>query len=126
MILGGFVNKEDIAHQFAGGGITEENILKELNDSEILVASYINEAYEGYAFILYSKNGVLYEVNGSHCSCNGLEGQWSPEETNFEAISMRYTNEYDIERLKRNHGEEVALSMLNLLLTYEIEKNVLK
>ena len=40
--------------------------------------------------LFYSeKNGQLYEVNGGHCSCYGLEDQWHPEETNLEAIKFR-------------------------------------
>ena len=56
---------------------------------EILLASYGTPAYEGYAFVLFRKGGVLYEVNGSHCSCYGLEGQWEPEETTVEALRHR-------------------------------------
>lgn len=35
---------------------------------------------------------MLYEVNGSHCSCYGLEGQWEEEETTVEALAYRLTN----------------------------------
>ena len=31
-------------------------------------------------------------MNGSHCSCYGLEGQWEPEETDLEAIRHRLLN----------------------------------
>jgi hypothetical protein len=30
--------------------------------------------------------GKLYEVHGSHCSCYGFEGQFSPEETTLEYL----------------------------------------
>lgn len=55
----------------------------------ILFASYTYVHYTGSAFVLFEKCGTLYEVNGSHCSCCGLEGQWSPEETSWEAIKLR-------------------------------------
>jgi len=54
-----------------------------------LLASYGTPSYEGYAFVLFERDGKLYEVNGGHCSCFGLEGQWEPEETTVEAIQHR-------------------------------------
>ncbi|WP_408953021.1 hypothetical protein [Lysobacter sp. Hz 25] len=56
---------------------------------EILLASYAYECYSGNAFVLFRHDGNLYEVNGSHCSCYGLEGQWSPEETTAAALRHR-------------------------------------
>lgn len=82
MYLGNFNNKQDLMSNF------------EINESDlegvrILFAAYENESYEGYAMVIFSKDGKLYEVNGSHCSCNGLEGQWQPEETSLEALKLR-------------------------------------
>lgn len=56
---------------------------------KILLASYTNECYEGDAFVLFERDGKLFEVNGGHCSCFGLEGQWEPEETTKEALIHR-------------------------------------
>lgn len=56
---------------------------------EILLASYGTGNYEGDAFVLFRKGGKLFEVNGSHCSCYELEGQWRPEETTKEALQHR-------------------------------------
>jgi hypothetical protein len=61
----------------------------ELEGVEILLASYGTPSYEGYAFVLFRKDGLLFEVNGSHCSCYGLEGQWEPEETTVESLRHR-------------------------------------
>lgn len=58
-------------------------------DRQFLVARYDQECYEGSAFVLFRKDGKLYEVHGSHCSCYGLEGQWAPEETDWKALAMR-------------------------------------
>lgn len=58
-------------------------------DQEVLFAGYQSQDYQGSALVLFSRDGKLYEVHGSHCSCYGLEGQWSPEETTWEAIAMR-------------------------------------
>jgi len=65
--------------------------VKENSEIEILLAHYSYIFYEGSAFVLYRdiKDGKLYEVNGAHCSCYGLEGQWYPEETNVEVLRYR-------------------------------------
>lgn len=52
----------------------------------ILAAIYGQESYEGSAFVLFVRDGKLYEVHGSHCSCHGLEDQWTEEETTVEAL----------------------------------------
>lgn len=56
---------------------------------EVLFGSYSYENYSGDAFVLARKDGKLYEVNGGHCSCYGLEGQWEPEETTVQALMVR-------------------------------------
>lgn len=60
-----------------------------LEGATILLASYTYENYTGEAFVLFEKDGLLFEVDGSHCSCYGLEGQWDPEETTKEALLVR-------------------------------------
>lgn len=60
-----------------------------LKGAPILFASYLKEYYDGSAFVLFEWDGKLYEVNGSHCSCDGLEDQWEPEETSVAAVRMR-------------------------------------
>lgn len=61
---------------------------------EILLAVYETSTYQGYAFVLFRKDGKLYEVNGSHCSCYGLEGQWTPEETSIPVLKLRDMSVY--------------------------------
>ena len=56
---------------------------------EVLLASYSYEDYSGLAFVLFRKGGELFEVNGSHCSCYGLEDQWEPEQTTVAALRYR-------------------------------------
>lgn len=58
-------------------------------DAEVLFAAYTYENYSGTAIVIFERDGKLYENHGGHCSCYGLEGQWSPEETTWEAIAMR-------------------------------------
>ena len=73
---------EDIINNFY---ISEED----LKNCEIIYAAYDCPPYEGYAHVIFIKDGNLYEVNGSHCSCYGLEGQWVPEETSLAALLFR-------------------------------------
>ena len=90
--FGGFAKREDVAAEFQQGVgdkwddkpfIPVEGFP---TDDEILFAAYETPSYEGYALVLYERDGVLYQVNGSHCSCYGLEHQWKPEETSWAAI----------------------------------------
>ena len=67
-------------------GIEESFRLKqgELTGINILFASCNDNGDTGeVAFVLYEKDGHLYEVHGAHCSCYGFEGQWEPEATNI-------------------------------------------
>ncbi len=65
---------------FRGREWLEKNFQVSLPSSiNILVAWYSQESYEGTAFVLFSKNGKLWEINAHHCSCYGLEGQWLAE-----------------------------------------------
>lgn len=75
-------------------GISDED----LAGVEVLLATYTYEDYSGDAFVLFLRDGKLYEVNGSHCSCYGLSEsnysgdtttQWQPEETTVAALWMR-------------------------------------
>jgi hypothetical protein len=66
-------------------GLTGE----ELAAVEILLASYSRDATCGEAFVLFCRDNRLYEVNASHDSSDGLEGQWEPEETLSVALKFR-------------------------------------
>jgi hypothetical protein len=60
-----------------------------LDGAKVLYARYQYEDYDGEALVLFEKDGKLFEVYGSHCSCYGLEGQWEPQETTWDALRMR-------------------------------------
>ena len=66
IFLGWFGNKQDIEENFH---LDEGS----LNDVNILLAWYGGGDYDGSAFVLFERDGQLYEVNGGHCSCYGLE-----------------------------------------------------
>ena len=59
------------------------------DDVKILLAWYGYGSYCGSSLVIFKQNDKLYEVNGGHCSCDGLEGQWDPEETTIAALRMR-------------------------------------
>jgi hypothetical protein len=60
-----------------------------LEGATVYLAWYGYGSYDGSSLVIFEKDGKLYEVNGSHCSCYGLETQWKPEETTWEALGMR-------------------------------------
>ncbi len=61
----------------------------EIEGYDVLYAWYEYADYSGTAFVLLKKGRKLYEVNGGHCSCMGLDGQFELEETSAEALSLR-------------------------------------
>lgn len=85
--IGIFSDKKSIVEEFA----LDEEQRKDFEDAEVLLAYYSYEDYFGEAFVLYRKNGNLFEVNGSHCSCYGLEYQWDPENVTVEELWHRVT-----------------------------------
>lgn len=77
-----FANNEDIIDRYHAS--------KDALDGAIVyLAWYGYGDYCGASLVVFEKDGQLYEVNASHCSCYGLEGQWEPEETSWEALKMR-------------------------------------
>ena len=86
-----FKNAKNVIEEFFYYSFQEEKekIEKELN---ILFASYNTGNYYVDAFVLFEKEGKLYEVNASHCSCYGLEEQWEPEEVLLEELEHRLIN----------------------------------
>jgi hypothetical protein len=103
-----FTSREDIEKQF-------ETTLPQ--DANILIAYYSCANYEGQAYVLYEQGGKLFEVTGGHCSCNGLEGQWEPEETSISALRMiiKDGTKYEVNDVKNDLTE--------VLDEYEKEKN---
>lgn len=98
--FGMFGSREQIINELASTNYSKNAEVERLDwvernplfptEKEILVASYEYEDYSGSAFMLFKKNGKLYEYQGSHCSCNGLEdGNFSAGETSWEALAMR-------------------------------------
>ncbi len=100
---GEFADRASVAKEYEEGtglGYREEfQIAPDFpTDDQILYASYEAECYEGYSYVLFERDGKIFEVNGSHCSCMGLEGQWKPEETSWDAIAIRKPDHYGAPR----------------------------
>lgn len=85
---GSLTGPEDLV-MFDGDTYSQDPKGPDLEGCSIIYAEYENEYYEGSAFVIFEKDGKVFEVNGSHCSCYGLEGQWEPEETTVEALLAR-------------------------------------
>lgn len=72
-------------------GSSTKGALDKHKDEKILFATYTYACYSGDAWVLFEKGGNLFEVNGSHCSCYGLEDQWAPEEVSLKQLENRLT-----------------------------------
>lgn len=90
LFLGDFKDADDIVKAFD----LKSPLKEDVNKLNILIAMYDASDFDGTVFILYEKDGKLYEVNEFHCSCNGLEF-WVPEETFKEALLKRYFYEFN-------------------------------
>lgn len=55
----------------------------------VLFAVKRSWSYEEDMYVLIEQDGKLFDIEGSHCSCYGFEGQWDPVETSLETIKMR-------------------------------------
>lgn len=110
--------------------------IKELESINIIVASYTYENYTGDAFVLFEKGGVFYEVNGSHCSCYGLENQWEPEETDIDVLEKRFTPSdeqfycqgyeysYSKDKLVSTYGKDVLKAIKEVREMYKEEATI--
>lgn len=87
VFLDSFENRKDMCEQFY---INES----ELDGYNVIVAAYDTGDYSGDAFVLLEKDGKYFEVNGSHCSCYGLENQWGLEDTDSAALKIRADSKY--------------------------------
>lgn len=71
-------------------GWYDEKMSPEYKGAVVLYGFYDQEMYEGYSRVIYkTKDNKVFEVNGSHCSCYGLEEQWQPEEVDLKELRHR-------------------------------------
>lgn len=77
-------------------------------DSDILFAIYHDPwGYSGQAFVLFKQGGKLLFVEGGHCSCHGLEGQWKPDEVTPGQLLKMFVDGSKFNEL----GNEATLSL---------------
>lgn len=57
-------------------------------EGDVLFASYGHGSYCGDALVLFRRGDGLFVNEASHCSCNGLEGQWDPKSIPPEYIKQ--------------------------------------
>lgn len=78
--------REDVEGDFGGEGYggPSDNLPR---DAVVLYAGYSTESYEGNCYVLYLQDGKLWEVEGGHCSCYGLD--FSPVETSLKTLRQR-------------------------------------
>lgn len=73
---------------------------------EVLYAAYGTLDYGGAALVVFTRNEELWEANGCHCSCYGLEDQWGAERTTWAALLRR--------ELLNDHDEENEIALHRL------------
>jgi hypothetical protein len=100
----------DVADLEAGFELGEGYLAK----VDVRIAIYDLYDYEGSAFVVFfGEDGLLYEVNDSHCSCNGLDN-WSPEATSIAALRTRWSVVNDrqlqaaLDELEKNELDETG------------------
>ena len=117
IFLGDWNRIQDVCGDFQidANGLEKEGVY-------MLLGIYEYEDYSGSAFVLFLKDDQLYEVNGGHCSCYGLEGQWEPEETSVKALKHRLEKGnlgYWCHEKEFKHALEGVLNMMPILLPDE-------
>ena len=98
-----FKSNEDIIREY-------EAPIDALDNAIVHLAWYGYGSYSGSSLVIFEKNDTLYQVNGRHCSCYGLEGQWKPEETSWQQMAKR-----DVTCYNEYRGEDKAQEYLSLL-----------
>ena len=75
---------------------------------EVYLAYYSYEDYSGTSIVLYRQGDKYYAVHGGHCSCNGLEDQWEPEEYTKEEFIKTLESHYDNRDTNSNVAQVLA------------------
>lgn len=101
---GEFTCLEDVISSY---GISAE----EVEGIQMIYADYNRADYDGDSIVIFIKNNILYEVNGGHCSCHGLEDCWKPEETSVPALLARNS----LSNEAREHLKNVFKNFLSFI-----------
>lgn len=69
--------------------------IEQLGIKKLLIGYIGSWGYDSTAWILFTDlEGNLKEVNGSHCSCYGFEGQWEPKDSSVEYLKSKHFSIY--------------------------------
>lgn len=118
-------SKEEVINDFSGDrwDYSSDPDTSFGDNANILFASYSCANYTGDAWVLFEQGGKLYEVNGGHCSCYGLEGQWNPEEVVLEELENRLINgTFGEDDWSNNNFKKELCEFLGVEFKYNTEK----
>lgn len=91
---GSFDSWESVVRNFTGKVYDDTFKLNKKDlPTEVLYAHYETENNwpGGYAFVVWRKGRKYYTLEGSHCSCYGLEEVgWDPEEFSSKKLFLEY------------------------------------
>ena len=110
--LGSWGDLEDVERDY------QVDLKDELAGGEMLIAWYGSGDYSGGSFVFYRKfDGTYWVDECHHCSCNGVEGGWSPcevqpEELLEQAGDESWNSQYDADDDLRAALSEVLEDIL--------------
>jgi hypothetical protein len=83
---------------------------------EVLLAAYTYEDYSGAALVIYRIGDKFYVVEGGHCSCYGLEGQWEPEEYSLPLLFAAFEKRTDNYSVWGQHHKRILQNLRNRIV----------
>ena len=94
----GFSDWKSVVNQFTGASYDDEKQRdnkangRYKSPEKVFFATYdLSEAYSGAAGVVWYDAGKYYLLQGSHCSCYGLEETgWTPEEFDSKELFLKY------------------------------------
>lgn len=84
-----FASWDAVSSEFGAGDWDSRTI--NTVEPEHVFAAYDQECYEGSALVVYKDATGYHSVEGSHCSCYGLEDQWKPHDETRDTIRHQAT-----------------------------------
>lgn len=100
-IFGDFKDWDDIKRNFEGG-------VPNIEDITLIFAWYDYANYEGSSLVIYYQNGAYWLNSAGHCSCNGLEGSWSPDKfETLESLKRTLEGSYYVKDEHRSYIDQV-------------------
>lgn len=70
--------------------VQKEYQITDPEPDQVLYATYTYENYSGDSLVIYRNDDKYYLVTAAHCSCNGLENAWIPEEFETRELLFKY------------------------------------